>query len=130
MTDKTREVIADLFDRTADLARARVGDFPTDVSAALTIGSGLAKVVATLVRAVGVADAKKAVEDLVAHRNDGVITDDNVIADNAKISDAVASMYARGTPTAAPIADESTFDDVVVAPDADTAEDGGDTGKT
>lgn len=118
MTDPTREIVADIFDRGATLALARVGDYPPDIGAGLAVGAALAKIVATLVRTLGVEDTKALVDELVARRNDGAISDEHVACDDDTIANAVASMYKRGTPIAAPIADES-FDDVTPPQDND-----------
>lgn len=81
-----REQVASIFDRTSVLMGKRDG-------LAFTVGSGLATVVATLVRSLGPEGAKKQIEDLMARKDDGVITDDDLASDDVKVMETVSGLY-------------------------------------
>lgn len=93
MSDK-REVAATIFDRTAKLAGALASRASGDVGLALGIAAGISKAVAVIIRALGIEDAGKAIDELVARKNEGVIGDDDVAADDAEIASEVSDMFA------------------------------------
>ena len=88
-----RETAANLFDRTAKLARTASKGTPDPAGAVLLVASGIAAAVAALIRNLGVDGAAEAISDLAARRDEGAITPADVIADDAGIVDAVSSMY-------------------------------------
>ena len=88
------EVVASIFERTAKLAAGMTAGASPEVAVALGVGAGLASVVAVLIRALGIDDAKQAIDGLVAARNDGKIGDAEVADDDASIAGAVADLYA------------------------------------
>lgn len=93
MSDK-REVAATIFDRTAKLAGTLATRASGDVGLALGIAAGISKSIAVIIRALGIEDAGKAIDELVTRKNEGVITDDEVAADDASIARGVSDMFA------------------------------------
>ena len=88
-----RETAATIFDRTAKLAGTLASGTPDPVGAALKIAAGIATAVAGIIRSLGIDGAKAAIDELVARRDEGVITDAHVARDDATIADTVSSMY-------------------------------------
>lgn len=93
MSDDGRETAANIFDRTAKLAAGLASGTPGLGGLALAGAAGIAKTVAGIIRALGIDDAKKAIDELVARKNEGTITDADVAADDDSIVDAVSSLY-------------------------------------
>jgi len=93
MSDDGRETAANIFDRTAKLAAGLAPTLPDPAGAAVLVASGIAAAIAGMIRSLGIDGAKEAIEYLVAHKNDGMITDAHVARDDATIANAVSEMY-------------------------------------
>lgn len=88
-----REIVANIFDRTAKAAASLGATLPGTAGTALKIGAGIASAIAGVIRSLGIAGAKEAIDDLVARRDEGVITDADVARDDAEIAKGVSDLY-------------------------------------
>lgn len=95
MTDHNdgRDIAANIFDKTAGAAASIGAGLPDPAGLALKIAAGIAKAIAVLIRAVGIDDTAKAIEELVARKREGVITDDDLADDDDAIAGAVSDLY-------------------------------------
>lgn len=93
--DEGREMVAMIFDSAAQFASS-LSVMGGPVGAALKIGSGIAAVIGTLIRSVGVDETKEAIADLVKRKHEGIITDAHVARDDDEIAAAVSAMFAGG----------------------------------
>ena len=93
-----RETAANIFDRTSKLAAGLAERSPGDAGLALGIAAGISKAIAAIIRAVGIEDAGKLVDELARDKNAGVITDAELAKDNAEIASVVSGLYNDGTP--------------------------------
>ena len=93
MTD-VRDFAAEVFDHAAGFGKARARRVVGSKALGFEVGAAIASAVAQLIRSLGADDAKKAINDLVARKNDGTIDDDDLRADDASIREAVADMFA------------------------------------
>ena len=91
--DDGREIVANIFDRTAKAAASLGATLPDPAGAALKIGAGIASAIAGLLRSLGVDGAAEAIDELVARRDEGVITNAHVASDDASIAAGVSAMY-------------------------------------
>lgn len=92
--DDGRELAATIFDWTAATA-ITVADLIPDstIKAALSTGGAIAKVIGKLIRSVGTSNADELIKELVARRDEGIITADGLKIDDASIAKAVADLY-------------------------------------
>jgi len=84
---------ANIFERTAKLAAGLAEGMPGAPGRGLRIASGIASTVAGLIHALGIDDAQKVIEELVARRDVGVITSGDVVADDASIAGSVEALF-------------------------------------
>jgi len=93
MTD-IRDLAADVLEHAAGFGRSRARRSEGSQALGFEVGAAIASAIAELIRALGVDDAKKAIDELVARKNEGAIDDDDLRADDASIREAVADMFA------------------------------------
>jgi hypothetical protein len=91
--DDGREIVANIFEKTAKAAASLGAGLPDPAGAALAIGAGIASAIAGVIRSLGIDGAKEAIDELVARRDEGVITDAHVARDDDSIVAAVSSLY-------------------------------------
>lgn len=99
MPDDGREVAADVIDTVADIA-AKLGALGgPGVGVAVGIGAGMVKVLAELVRSLGVDTARKTLEELKRRvdAGEGVITADDLAEDDQYVDDYIASLFGPKT---------------------------------
>jgi hypothetical protein len=96
MADDGREIAADVLEGAADFA-ARIAGSTGDpiVGVAVGVGSALARIVAELVRSLGVDAAKKTLEELKRRvdAGEGVLTDADLAEDDRYVDDYIASLF-------------------------------------
>lgn len=96
MADDGREIAADVLDGAADFAaRIAAGSGDPIIGVAVGAGSALAKIVAELIRSLGVDTARKTLEELKRRvdAGEGVITVDDLAEDNRYVDDYIASLF-------------------------------------
>lgn len=91
---KAKEVVAAIFEGASTGASSLVGVVGTPAGArALRIGSGIAGLVAQLIRTLGVDDARDVIAAAVQRQRATGITAEKLAADDAVISARIRAMY-------------------------------------
>ncbi len=88
-----RETAATIFDRTAKLASTLMIRASGDVGIALELAARISNTVAAIIRALGIEDAGKAIAELGAGKDEGVITDDDLVNDDASVEGAISDLF-------------------------------------
>ena len=91
---QSKDLVASIFEAGSDYSKtlSKAVSDPT-LSSALRVGSGIAKVVATLIQSLGVEGTRDAIAELVARKNEGVISNDDLSDDDKAIFAAVSEMF-------------------------------------
>lgn len=100
MADDGREIAAVAIEGGAEFA-AKIASASGDpiVGVAVGIGAGLAGLLAELVRTIGVNAAKKTLEELKRRvdAGEGIISDDDLAADDRYVDDYIADLFGSKT---------------------------------
>lgn len=99
MADEEREIAAGVIDTVADMA-AKLGQLGgPGVGVAVGAGAGLLKVVAELVRSLGVDGARKTLEELKRRvdAGEGVISADDLAADDQYVDQYIEQLFGPKT---------------------------------
>ena len=90
-----RDTAAQIFDQTARLADVGAQNLPDAAGSAFKIAAAIARAVAALLRALGIEDTHKAIEELVARQDAGKITDEVLAESDAEIQREITRMYTQ-----------------------------------